>query len=135
MSMRILLGIKLVRLNTSFVSFIIFSICGPALFHHIRIPLQEELVPTNLTHGGGLWGGMISLVPHKLVGSYATFFILAAGCLFAIALLVPWGQILSSKKRDEEYEEFLKETEKINSAASFGIFSISFSLNLRCKIF
>lgn len=115
MSMRILLGIKLVRLNTSFVSFIIFSICGPALFHHIRIPLQEELVPTNLTHGGGLWGGLISLVLHKLVGSYATFFILAAGCLFAIALLVPWGQILSSKKRDEEYEEFLKETEKINS--------------------
>lgn len=113
-SMRVLLGIKLVRLNTSFVAFIIFSICGPALFHHIRIPLQQELVPTNLIHGGGLWGGLIALVLHKLVGNYATFFILASGCLLAIGLLVPWGELLSSKKRDEEYEEFLKETEKIN---------------------
>jgi len=112
---RVLLGIRLVRLNTSFVSFIIFSICGPALFHHIRIPMQEELIPENLTHGGGLWGGTIALILHKVVGQYATFAILAIGCITAIAILIPWGQILSSKKRAEEYEAFLKETEQIGA--------------------
>ena len=112
MSGRILLGIRM-RWNTSFVSFIILAVCAPALFHHIRIPMQEELIPTNLIHGGGLWGGIIALILHKTVGQYGTFIILAAGCLTAIALLIPWGQWLSSNKRDEEYEEFLKETEKI----------------------
>lgn len=112
---RVLLGIKLVRLNTSFVSFIIIAICAPALFHHIRIPMQEELVPTNLVHGGGLWGGVIALILHKTVGQYATFAILALGCLVAIGMLVPWGEMLSSKKRAEEYEEFLRETEKIGA--------------------
>lgn len=112
---RVLLGIKLVRLNTSFVSFIIIAICAPALFHHIRIPMQEELVPDNLIHGGGLWGGVIALILHKTVGQYATFAILALGCLIAIGMLVPWGEMLSSKKRAEEYEEFLRETEKIGA--------------------
>ena len=116
-SMRILLGIKLVRLNASFVAFIIIFICAPALFHHIQVPIHEELFPEHLKHGGGLWGGTIALILHRLVGNIPTLLLLSIGCLTAIALLVPWGEILSSKKRDEEYEEFLKETERMNEEA------------------
>lgn len=112
-SARMLLGIALGRLNASFISFLLTLFSLPGLIHHYRVPLHEELVPSELLRGGGIIGGSVTLLLRRSVGETWTYAILIGCILLALALVMPWKTIFKkSRKKDDKFDKYLANSNK-----------------------
>lgn len=82
----------------SILALYIFSL---ALYHHIVIPINHEILPDSLLPGGGLVGGMLLFTFRKLFGYYGALILLTALmlCCFLIAAAWSVGQALVAFKQ------------------------------------
>ncbi len=62
-----------------------------AIFHHFRIPANQEILPQNLVPGGGLIGGMTLFALRKLFGVDGSIIVLAALSACAIIITTTWS--------------------------------------------
>ena len=71
------------------IALLLISILG--MYHHILIPVGKEILPESLADGGGLVGGLLSLILHKPLGSTGTTIVYAAAIIGSILLATPWS--------------------------------------------
>lgn len=83
-----------------------------AIYHHIRIPVGQEILPDSLVTGGGLTGGMMLFFLRKLLGVHGSLIVLSALLLCAVLMATTWSlaaALLQAKNKAVESMESAKE--------------------------
>ena len=91
--------------NTRIIGGIMFYVCGLGMYHHWVIKEGAEILPESLLDGGGLLGGIITLILHKIVGLDGTPVLLGAGLLGSVLVITTWSLakgILTTKEKAEQ---------------------------------
>ncbi|MCI7091760.1 MAG: DNA translocase FtsK [Veillonellaceae bacterium] len=97
--------------NTRMVGGILFYACGLGLYHHWVVKEGAEILPENLVDGGGLLGGLLTLILHKVVGTDGTPVLLGAGLLGSALVVTTWSLakgILTTKEKAEQGAQVAK---------------------------
>ncbi len=91
--------------NTRMIGGILFYICGLGMYHHWVIKEGAEILPESLVDGGGLLGGIVTIILHKVVGIDGTPILLGAGLLGSVLVITTWSLakgILNTKEKAEQ---------------------------------
>ena len=97
--------------NTRMVGGILFYACGLGMYHHWVVKEGAEILPENLVDGGGLLGGLLTLILHKVVGTDGTPVLLGAGLLGSALVVTTWSLakgILTTKEKAEQGAQVAK---------------------------
>lgn len=97
--------------NTRMVGGILFYTCGLGMYHHWVIKEGAEILPESLVDGGGLLGGILTLILHKVVGTDGTPVLLGAGLLGSALVVTTWSLakgILTTKEKAEQGAQVAK---------------------------
>ena len=97
--------------NTRMVGGIIFYACGLGMYHHWVVKEGAEILPESLVDGGGLLGGILTLILHKVVGTDGTPVLLGAGLLGSALVVTTWSLakgILTTKEKAEQGAQVAK---------------------------
>lgn len=97
--------------NTRMVGGILFYACGLGMYHHWVIKEGAEILPESLVDGGGLLGGILTLILHKIVGTDGTPVLLGAGLLGSALVVTTWSLakgILTTKEKAEQGAQVAK---------------------------
>lgn len=97
--------------NTRMVGGILFYACGLGMYHHWVIKEGAEILPESLVDGGGLLGGILTLILHKVVGTDGTPVLLGAGLLGSALVATTWSLakgILTTKEKAEQGAQVAK---------------------------
>lgn len=97
--------------NTRMVGGILFYACGLGMYHHWVIKEGAEILPESLVDGGGLLGGILTLILHKVVGTDGTPVLLGAGLLGSALVVTTWSLakgILTTKDKAEQGAQVAK---------------------------
>ena len=97
--------------NTRMVGGILFYACGLGMYHHWVIKEGAEILPESLVDGGGVLGGIITLILHKIVGTDGTPVLLGAGLLGSALVVTTWSLakgILTTKEKAEQGAQVAK---------------------------
>lgn len=97
--------------NTRMVGGILFYACGLGMYHHWVIKEGAEILPESLVDGGGLLGGLLTLILHKVVGTDGTPVLLGAGLLGSALVVTTWSLakgILTTKEKAEQGAQVAK---------------------------
>lgn len=73
-------------LNKRFFSCLLLVACFLGLFHNFFAPLNEELLPENITAGAGVVGGFVLLFLRRIAGVPGALLILGTGVVCALLL-------------------------------------------------
>jgi S-DNA-T family DNA segregation ATPase FtsK/SpoIIIE len=77
--------------STRFWSLLALYLFSLALYHHMMIPINREILPDSLVPGGGLAGGMLLFVSRNLFGYYGALIILLVLLLCSLILSASWS--------------------------------------------
>ena len=97
--------------NTRMVGGILFYSCGLGMYHHWVVKEGAEILPESLVDGGGLLGGILTLILHKVVGTDGTPVLLGAGLLGSALVVTTWSLakgILTTKEKAEQGAQVAK---------------------------
>ena len=97
--------------NTRMVGGILFYTCGLGMYHHWVVKEGAEILPESLVDGGGLLGGLLTLILHKVVGTDGTPVLLGAGLLGSALVVTTWSLakgILTTKEKAEQGAQVAK---------------------------
>lgn len=97
--------------NTRMVGGILFYACGLGMYHHWVVREGAEILPESLVDGGGLLGGILTLILHKVVGTDGTPVLLGAGLLGSALVVTTWSLakgILTTKEKAEQGAQVAK---------------------------
>ena len=97
--------------NTRMVGGILFYACGLGMYHHWVVKEGAEILPESLVDGGGLLGGILTLILHKVVGTDGTPVLLGAGLLGSALVVTTWSLakgILTTKEKAEQGAQVAK---------------------------
>ena len=97
--------------NTRMVGGILFYACGLGMYHHWVVKEGAEILPESLVDGGGLLGGLLTLILHKVVGTDGTPVLLGAGLLGSALVVTTWSLakgILTTKEKAEQGAQVAK---------------------------
>ena len=97
--------------NTRMVGGILFYTCGLGMYHHWVVKEGAEILPESLVDGGGLLGGILTLILHKVVGTDGTPVLLGAGLLVSALVVTTWSLakgILTTKEKAEQGAQVAK---------------------------
>lgn len=97
--------------NTRMVGGILFYACGLGMYHHWVIKEGAEILPESLVDGGGLLGGLLTLILHKVVGTDGTPVLLGAGLLGSALVVTTWSLakgIITTKEKAEQGAQVAK---------------------------
>lgn len=97
--------------NTRMVGGILFYACGLGMYHHWVVKEGAEILPESLVDGGGLLGGILILILHKVVGTDGTPVLLGAGLLGSALVVTTWSLakgILTTKEKAEQGAQVAK---------------------------
>lgn len=97
--------------NTRMVGGILFYACGLGVYHHWVVKEGAEILPESLVDGGGLLGGILTLILHKVVGTDGTPVLLGAGLLGSALVVTTWSLakgILTTKEKAEQGAQVAK---------------------------
>lgn len=97
--------------NTRMVGGILFYVCGLGMYHHWVVKEGFEILPESLVDGGGLLGGILTLILHKVVGTDGTPVLLGAGLLGSALVVTTWSLakgILTTKEKAEQGAQVAK---------------------------
>jgi len=62
-----------------------------AIYHHFKIPVDQEILPESLVPGGGLVGGMLLFALRKLFGVYGSIIVLVAVSICSVIMATTWS--------------------------------------------
>lgn len=113
LSMSIAINKKLFVFNKATVGSVLLAIVVLSAAHKLAIPLGEELTPNTLPEGGGLIGGLLTLLLHKFMSPASAWGLIAVLCLVVMLLLLPLKDIhtlvkkllVSQPKAEEQRKE------------------------------
>ena len=97
--------------NTRMVGGILFYACGLGMYHHWVVKEGAEILPESLVDGGGLLGGILTLILHKVVGTDGTPVLLGAGLLGSALVVTTWSLakgIITTKEKAEQGAQVAK---------------------------
>lgn len=83
-----------------------------ALFHHVMIPINREILPESLLPGGGLAGGMLVFILRSLLGYYGALIALVAFFLCCLILSASWSlsrALMMAKEKATEGVSFAQQ--------------------------
>ncbi len=102
-----------IHYTPKFFGYSLLYICLLAIFHHIRIPAGEEVLPQSLVPGGGLLGGFVLFGLRKMFGTDGTLVVLIAISICTVILVFTWSlsrTIVKTKDKAIETVVSAKET-------------------------
>ncbi|WP_425060924.1 DNA translocase SpoIIIE [Sporomusa carbonis] len=119
--------------SVKFWGLLLLYVMSLAIYHHIRIPVGQEILPDSLASGGGLTGGMLLFSLRKLLGVHGSIIVLAALALCAVLMSTTWSlaaALLNAKEKAVESlvlareaiaasTEIMSEQEEIKNQAVF----------------
>lgn len=89
-----------------------------SIFHHIKIPIGQEIMPESLVAGGGFTGGLLLFSLRKLLGVHGSIIVLSALMLCSLLMATTWSlaeTLLSAK--DKAVESLVSAREAIAASA------------------
>lgn len=96
--------------NVPFCGVCAFFLILLALWHHITVPSGEEIMPENLTRGGGLVGGGLLFVVRKFFGVDGSVILLVLAGIASILLATKWSLASGLLKTEEKAKRGAKAT-------------------------
>ncbi|WP_145102307.1 DNA translocase FtsK [Sporomusa sp. KB1] len=94
-----------------------------AIYHHIRIPVGQEIMPDSLVTGGGLTGGMVLFSLRKLLGVHGSIIVLSALLLCSILLTTTWSLAETLLNAKDKAVESMSSAKEAIAASAETIFS------------
>lgn len=107
----LLVGIQLIvkhhglRISKRFLGVAVFYTMLLAVYHHLAIPVGEEILPHSLPEGGGLLGGGVLFVVRKLFGVDGGLVVLIAGGVGSVLLATTWSLASGVQKTEKHAQE------------------------------
>lgn len=98
--------------SVKFFGFLLLYFVVLAIYHHIRIPVGQEIMPDSLVTGGGLTGGMALFSLRKLLGVHGSIIVLSALLLCSVLMTTTWSlaeMLLNAKDKAVESMSSAKE--------------------------
>ncbi len=89
-----------------------------AVYHHVKIPVGQEIMPDSLASGGGFTGGFLLFSLRKLLGVHGSIIVLSAILLCSVLMTTTWSlaaALLSAK--DKAVESLTSAREAIAASA------------------
>ncbi|WP_371371196.1 DNA translocase FtsK 4TM domain-containing protein [Sporomusa aerivorans] len=109
--------------SLKFWGLVIFYFIALAIFHHIRIPVGQEIMPDSLVSGGGFAGGMLLFSLRKLLGVHGSIIILSAMLLCSVLLSTTWSLAATLLQAKEKAVESLSSAREAIAASAENVFS------------
>lgn len=113
LGLRYLWSHKSLTYSTRFWSFLGLYLFSMALYHHIVIPVNREILPDSLVPGGGLFGGILLFVLRNLFGYYGALIVLLVFLICLFILSTAWSlrqALFAVKEKAMESVTFAKES-------------------------
>ena len=82
---------KIFKLNARFFGFALMFTMFLALYHYVRIPVNLEIMPDNISVGGGLLGGGLLFILRKFFGETFCGIVIFAGLVISVILSTNWS--------------------------------------------
>ena len=95
------------KLSKRFLGVAVFYTMLLAVYHHLAIPVGEEILPPSLPEGGGLLGGGILLLVRKFFGVDGALIVLIACGVGSVLLATTWSLASGVKKTEKHAQEGL----------------------------
>lgn len=117
----LLLAFSIKLFNTNWLSYkkllflFMFVLCLTGTAHNIFVPVGEETYPDRMLAGGGLIGGIFTLIIHKLIGLKGSWGILLTLWAVVLYIIIPFKKIYTFIKKRSEAES-LKKQQKATAA-------------------
>ncbi|XER06867.1 DNA translocase SpoIIIE [Sporomusa rhizae] len=94
-----------------------------AIYHHIKIPVGQEILPDSLVSGGGFTGGMILFSLRKLLGVHGSIIVLSALMLCSIIMTTKWSLAETLVTAKDRAVESLASAKEAIAASAENVFS------------
>jgi len=94
-----------------------------AIYHHIRIPVGQEIFPESLVTGGGLTGGMTLFSLRKLLGVHGSIIVLSALLLCSVLMTTTWSLAKTLLQAKSKAVESMASAKEAIAASAETIFS------------
>lgn len=94
-----------------------------AIYHHIKIPVGQEIFPESLVTGGGLTGGMTLFSLRKLLGVHGSIIVLSALLLCSVLMTTTWSLAKTLLQAKSKAVESMVSAKEAIAASAETIFS------------
>lgn len=124
-----IIGLKYIVAKSSigysikFWGLLILYFIGLAMYHHIRIPVGQEIMPDSLVAGGGFAGGVLLFSLRKLLGVDGSIIVLSALLLCSVLLSTTWSLAEALQNARKKAMESLTSAKEAIAASSETIFA------------
>ncbi|CQR74677.1 DNA translocase SpoIIIE [Sporomusa ovata DSM 2662] len=109
--------------SVKFWGFLLLYFVVLAIYHHIRIPVGQEIMPDSLVTGGGLTGGMALFSLRKLLGVHGSIIVLSALLLCSILMTTTWSLAETLLNAKDKAVESMSSAKEAIAASAETIFS------------
>jgi len=109
--------------SVKFFGFLLLYFVVLAIYHHIRIPVGQEIMPDSLVTGGGLTGGMALFSLRKLLGVHGSIIVLTALLLCSVLMTTAWSLAEMLLNAKDKAVESISSAKEAIAASAETIFS------------
>ena len=124
----LIIGLKYIMVKNSitysvkFWGLLLLYFMALAIYHHIKIPVGQEILPESLISGGGFAGGMVLFSLRKLLGVHGSIIVLSALLLCALLMATTWSLAETLVSAKEKAVESLVSAREAIAASTETIF-------------
>ncbi|WP_144352833.1 FtsK/SpoIIIE family DNA translocase [Sporomusa termitida] len=124
----LIIGLKYIMVKSSiaytvkFWGLLLLYFMALAIYHHIKIPVGQEILPDSLVSGGGFAGGMMLFSLRKLLGVHGSIIVLSALLLCSLLMATTWSLAETLVSAKEKAVESLVSAREAIAASTETIF-------------
>lgn len=124
----LIIGLKYIMVKNSitysvkFWGLLLLYFMALAIYHHIKIPVGQEILPESLVSGGGFAGGMMLFSLRKLLGVHGSIIVLSALLLCSLLMATTWSLAETLANAKEKAVESLVSAREAIAASTETIF-------------
>jgi len=127
----LIIGVKYIIVKSSisysvkFWGLVLLYFISLAIFHHITVPVGQEIMPDNLVSGGGFAGGMLLFSLRKLLGVHGSIIVLSALLLCSVLMATTWSLAATLvSARNKAVESFAAARETIAASTETMFYEV-----------
>ncbi len=109
--------------SVKFWGLLLFYLMVLAIYHHVKIPVGQEIMPDSLVTGGGFTGGVLLFSLRKLLGVHGSIIVLSAMLLCSILMITTWSLAAALLTAKVKAVDSLTSAKEAIAASAENIFS------------